>query len=149
MNNLIKELEKWREAPVDVLALCFYQLQNYFISEIRRGFAGIGNYRLKSDYLSIRCDPEDICLPRDVCDPTEIVMKMKHMHATECAIESGAGGVSATNVENRDMQNRQPNVTTIEEKNTERSTPGAHKFVSKSLAEAVIREGRGVVISTG
>ena len=58
MNNLIKELGRWKEAPVDVLALCFYQLQNYFISEIRRGFAGIGNYRLKSDYLAIRCDPK-------------------------------------------------------------------------------------------
>ena len=146
MNNLIKELGRWKEAPVDVLALCFYQLQNYFISEIRRGFAGIGNYRLKSDYLAIRCDPEDICLPCDVCDPTEIVMRMKL--ATECAVENGAGGVNATNVEKRGLQNRQPNVTTLDDKQRNDRPPVLTNLSQKSLAEAVIREGRIVHVAS-
>ena len=88
MNNMIKELQKWKEAPVDVVALWFYQLQNYFLAEIRRGFAGIGSYRLNSDYKSYACLPEDILIPQGVSHPTEIVQKIKESENNNTSIRN-------------------------------------------------------------
>ena len=77
MNTVMKSPLAWQERQVDVMVLTFYQLQNYFLAEIRRGLAGIGSYTLTADYRSIQCPPEDIVLPNDVCDPTEIVNNIK------------------------------------------------------------------------
>ena len=56
MNKLLKSLNKWKEAPVDVVVLSFLQLQQYYIKEISRGRAGLGNYNLRSQYISAKID---------------------------------------------------------------------------------------------
>ena len=43
MNKLLKSLNKWKEAPVDVVVLSFLQLHQYYIKEISRGRADIKN----------------------------------------------------------------------------------------------------------
>ena len=73
----IKDLLEWKEEPVDTLALCFYQLQNYFLAEIRRGFAGIGNYKQKAQHQSITCEPNEILLPQNLYKPNNIVNQIK------------------------------------------------------------------------
>ena len=46
INSAIKSLLVWKERPVDVMVLTFYQLQNYFLAEIGNGLVGIGWYKL-------------------------------------------------------------------------------------------------------
>lgn len=79
MNDLIKDLMKWKDVPVDVMVMCLQQLQNYFLSEIRRSFAAIGNYTLNKDYESVACDPEELVLPKNICDPKDIVQHIKSL----------------------------------------------------------------------
>ena len=43
-NSLIKGLQGWKEVPIDVILLSFRMLQRYYLNEIQRGLAGIGNY---------------------------------------------------------------------------------------------------------
>ena len=56
LNRVIKDLQGWKEAPVDCVMLAVYQLQAYYLNKIRRGLAGIGEYHLKSDYASIQAN---------------------------------------------------------------------------------------------
>lgn len=51
MNYLLKLLI---EVPIDVVVMCFDQLQVYYWNEIKRGFACTGNYCLKSKYMNLR-----------------------------------------------------------------------------------------------
>ena len=54
LNRVIKDLQDWKEAPVDCVLLSVYQLQSFYLNEIRRGIAGIGEYHLKSVYANIQ-----------------------------------------------------------------------------------------------
>jgi len=56
LNRVIKDLQGWKEAPVDCVMLAVYQLQALYLNEIRRGLAGIGEYHLKSQYASIQAN---------------------------------------------------------------------------------------------
>ena len=67
INYVIKDMLKWREAPVDVIVLCFQLLQTYYLAEIRRGFAGVGNYTLSSNDMHCSCNLEDVIMPH-VCN---------------------------------------------------------------------------------
>jgi hypothetical protein len=40
----------WKEGPVDAVALSFRFLQHYYLTEVRRGKAGLGNFTLESKY---------------------------------------------------------------------------------------------------
>ena len=56
LNRVIKDLQGWKEAPVDCVILAVYQLQAFYLNEIRRGFAGIGEYHLRLDYANIQAN---------------------------------------------------------------------------------------------
>ena len=72
MNKLLKSLNIWKEAPVDVVVLSFLRLHQYYIKEISRGHAGLGNYNLRSQYISAKIDLSDI-VQFAVCQPQDIV----------------------------------------------------------------------------
>ena len=72
MNKLLKSLNKWKEAPVDVVVLSFLRLHQYYIKEISRGRAGLGNYNLRPQYISAKIDLSDI-VQFAVCQPQDIV----------------------------------------------------------------------------
>ena len=72
MNKLLKSLNKWKEAPVDVVVLSFLRLHQYYIKEISRGRAGLGNYNLRPQYYSAKIDLSDI-VQFAVCQPQDIV----------------------------------------------------------------------------
>ena len=67
INCVVKDMLKWREAPVDVIVLCFQLVQTYYVAEIRRWFAGVGNYTLSIHYMHCSCNLEDAIMPQ-VCN---------------------------------------------------------------------------------
>ena len=72
MNKLLKSLNKWKEAPVDVIILSFLRLHQYYVKEISRGRAGLGNYNLRPQYISAKIDLSEI-VQFAVCKPLDIV----------------------------------------------------------------------------
>ena len=73
MDKLLKSLNiKWKEAPIAVVVLSFLQLHQYYIKEISRGRAGLGNYNLRPQYVSAKIDLSDI-VQFAVCQPQDIV----------------------------------------------------------------------------
>ena len=47
-NTVMKRLQQWKEAPVDSMTLCLYRLTQYYLSEVRRGQHGVGEFLLRS-----------------------------------------------------------------------------------------------------
>lgn len=39
-NAVLKQIQRWREVPIDSIVLALYNLQAYYNNEIQRGFAG-------------------------------------------------------------------------------------------------------------
>ena len=39
-NSTLKQLQKWKEVPVDSIVLALYHLQVFFYNEIQRGLSG-------------------------------------------------------------------------------------------------------------
>ena len=72
MNKLLKSLNKWKEAPVDVVILSFLRLHQYYIKEIYIERAGLGNYTLKPQYISAKIGLSDI-VKFVVSQPEDIV----------------------------------------------------------------------------
>ena len=46
MNSMLKQLQEWKEAPIDCMALALHHLQSYYLVEIARGQHGMGNYHI-------------------------------------------------------------------------------------------------------
>ena len=46
LNCVIKNLQHWKEAPIDCMLLALYQLQAYYVNEIKQGIARVGEYHL-------------------------------------------------------------------------------------------------------
>jgi hypothetical protein len=78
MNAVIKRLNKFKELPVDCFVQSMFYLQNYYITEFQRGLAGIGNVQLKMEFLHARIPKDEICIPKHVIKPEDIV---KHVMA--------------------------------------------------------------------
>ena len=76
LNRMMKDFQSWKEAPLDTLVLALYQLQVYYANEVRRGFAGLGQYHLAETYKSIKIDAQDVEYIR-ACTPDEIVHNIK------------------------------------------------------------------------
>jgi hypothetical protein len=74
----LKDLQQWKEAPLDCVVLSLYQLQAFYSNEIKRGLAGLGQYTLSPGYSSLATD----CLGLDYIPtntPEEIVQAIaKH-----------------------------------------------------------------------
>ncbi|CAC5418230.1 unnamed protein product [Mytilus coruscus] len=50
-----------------------YYLQCYYFTEIQRGLAGVGNYRLRPEFIHARIQKDEICIPKRVIKPDDIV----------------------------------------------------------------------------
>ena len=59
-NAVLKDFEKWKEAPIDSAMLSFYYLQVYYYNEIQRGLCGIGTYMLLPKFLSLKCEIDEL-----------------------------------------------------------------------------------------
>jgi hypothetical protein len=78
INAVIKRFSKFKKLPVDCFELSMFYLQNYYITEFQRGLAGIGNVQLKTEFLHARIPKDEICIPKHVNKPEDIV---KHVMA--------------------------------------------------------------------
>ena len=50
---MLKDLQQWKEAPLDCVVLSLYQLQAFYCNEIRRG---LGQYTLSPEFSSLTTD---------------------------------------------------------------------------------------------
>lgn len=78
LNRVIKDLQQWKEAPVDCMVLALYQLQAYYLKEIRRGLGGIGEYSLWGCYSALHANVVDYVQSKS---PEDIVIGIKNSTA--------------------------------------------------------------------
>ena len=77
LNRVMKDLQSWKKAPVDCMLLAIYQLQAYYLNEIRRGLAGVGEYHLTEDYATIHTTHVPVeYIP--CSSPADIIEKIRH-----------------------------------------------------------------------
>ena len=75
LNNVIKNLQDWREMSLDCVLLAFYYLQGYYLTEIFRGQNGLGIYNVLPRYTnSIVSVPQP---QSKLYPPEEIVSRIK------------------------------------------------------------------------
>ena len=128
----------WRSRSV------FLSNTNYFLTEIRRGFAGRGTYRLNSDYKSYVCLPADILIPQGFSHLTKIVQKIKELEKNKPFIKGPLLDVSESyNNETISAFPGLPNATSVDDRqHNEGQRPSAAGFTQRALAKGVICEGR-------
>ena len=74
LNYVVKQLQEWRESPLDCVVLSLYHLQSYYMMEICRGQNGLGNYKLFLKYCNLAPQPiPDV----NVYSPEMIVQRVK------------------------------------------------------------------------
>ena len=73
-NRVVKQLQEWREAPVDCMVLALHHLQSYYLVEIARGQHNLGDYHLNAQFSPIA---ETTPLPTSALSPEEIVDRIK------------------------------------------------------------------------
>ena len=63
-SRVLKDLQEWKEAPVDSVVLSLFQLQVFYYNEVKRGLAGLGEYTLLPVWgFSAEISPENSMLP--------------------------------------------------------------------------------------
>lgn len=72
LNKLFKDIQQYKELPLDVVILSFLQLSIYYCNEIKKGYGNSGNYRLKPEFDSYYIDTRYVEL-RDSISPSEII----------------------------------------------------------------------------
>ena len=73
---VFKQLQQWKEAPVDCMVLALNYLQGYYALEIARGQQNLGNYHLRSEFSSSLATT--LFLPDEkVYSPADIVSQIK------------------------------------------------------------------------
>lgn len=75
-NTVLKQYQHWKEIPIDSLVLGLYRLQVYYYNEVQRGYCGLGEYTLRSQY-SFLSRPLDEASLHHVPSPEEIVSLMQ------------------------------------------------------------------------
>ena len=115
LNRVLKELQEWKEAPVDCMVLSLYYLQSFYYLEICRGFHGLGDYHLCTQYA----DVEFIPIPEgSVIKPEDIVERIKgnfmYEYSTLFADETSSSPDPSINVANLTQNERAHKV--LEEK---------------------------------
>ena len=81
-NTVLKQLQHWKEVPVDAIILSLYHLQSFYFNEIQRGFSGLGTYSLADRYSALT-RPCDEILTNPVHSPEEIVKRMREKFVKE------------------------------------------------------------------
>ena len=113
LNRVIKDLQSWKEAPLDCLVLALYHLQAFYSNEIKRGLAGIGEYHPLPQFAPIQPYSEVDYLPTS--PPEEIV---KHIRESTHVVE-----------------------TPKEEESREEPQPPARNLSAEARAQLVLKSG--------
>lgn len=82
VSRVIKELQEWKEAPIDCMVLALYLLQAFYFNEIRRGMAGLGEYTLCEKYKCASIESFDIQY-LTASSPADIVKNIRENKLTD------------------------------------------------------------------
>ena len=75
LNYVLKQLQQWREAPIDCMVLALHHLHSYYLIEIARGQNGMGNYHLHPQFVDII---DTVPFPSSpIYSPEEIVSRIR------------------------------------------------------------------------
>ncbi len=92
-NRVMKDLQGWKEAPLDSVVLALYLLQAYYSNEIKRGLVGMGEYHIVSSFHAPQLDHfSDHFLP--TASPRDIVDSIRNRELPE--IKEGTHEESTT-----------------------------------------------------
>ena len=81
-NTLLKNLTERKEYTIDSLALALYFLQCYYINEIQRGLAGLGQYSLLEQHKALSISIHNMDLLHCFA-PEEIAQKLKEQRCQD------------------------------------------------------------------
>ena len=87
--RVFKDLQEWKEAPSDCLILALYQLQAYYLNEIKRGMVGIGQYSLAPQFSGIQFE-ELCCNGLSFTSPEEIVKSICESFSNQTSDENSS-----------------------------------------------------------
>lgn len=76
LNKVLKQLQSWKEAPIDSMVLSLHYLQCFYTVELHRGFNKLGNYNLHSMFSEVEFVPP-IEASQHVIPPDKIVERIK------------------------------------------------------------------------
>ena len=77
LNYVLKELQEWREVPIDCMVLSFHYLQCFYMIEIARGKQNLGNYHLHPLFSKIAEAQPPLILEPNTYIPEEIVKRIR------------------------------------------------------------------------
>ena len=75
----MKDLQEWKEAPIDCVVLSLFQLQVFYLNEVKRGLAGLGEYTLLPEFCDLH---ESFVQPYEGRSPQEIVQSIRDRQNT-------------------------------------------------------------------
>ena len=75
--RVLKDIQEWKEAPIDCVVLGLYQLQCFFVNEIRRGLAGYGQYTLVLQSAAVTHFEQFLLKSNNCINPKDIIQKIK------------------------------------------------------------------------
>ena len=77
LNYVLKQLQDWREAPIDCMVLALNYLQGFYKVEIARGQQGLGNYHLHPNFSTLMVPSPSLLSEGNVYCPEKIVQQIK------------------------------------------------------------------------
>ena len=81
-NYVLKNLQDWKEAPVDAMALSLYRLSAFHCYEIKRGHCGVGNYVLRTGLSAVQ-STDSAPADNSVVPPADIVHNVRYSFVTD------------------------------------------------------------------
>ena len=128
-NTVFKHLLGWKHVPMDSIALSFYYLQQFYISEIIRGFCDVGDFQIRNEHRFRLRDPSTVEIPQNAVSPDEIVKHVK------CEIEL------ISESENRESE-IPANATIIADQDEENTSVPPKQSTQRSIAIQAIKENK-------
>lgn len=73
MNAVLHRLQKWKNVPLDVIAVSLYHLCSFYQRELTRSIHQCGRFVVKDKFGYHKVDPSLLPLLQPVIDPKDIV----------------------------------------------------------------------------
>ena len=157
-NKVLKWMNDYKKMPMDMMILSLFNAQNAAYTEVLRGRAGLGQYKLKGEFQYTSIDVKDLYFPHKYTHPEDIIRQAKMesdritrerqvgLESEKVVVETEADaadvateGVTEEPTEGKNVTlSHFTNVTDVADK-AESEKKGKEKNLSqRSLAQAVI-----------
>lgn len=85
-NKVLKEINEFKELPVDAMVLSLFHLQKYYLYDFARAKCNLGNYSIKKEFANMMQMVKDVRFP-DFIPIDEIVKQMKETANPQRSVE--------------------------------------------------------------